>query len=663
MKRSILFLLAMLAGFAGATAQVQEHVKWEFSSKPSTLKAGEEAELVFKAVIDKDWYLYSSDFDPDLGPMVTTFTFDKSDAYELIGGITPINPKKKFDEIFEGDITYFKKEGVFIQKIKVLKDGAQVKGLVEFQVCSDVTNMCVPGDSEFVIGKKAKAEKSAETVTPVASEDTNSKEKPAKKSESLLWFMLTAFGAGLVALLTPCVFPMIPMTVTFFTGQSNGKAKALAFGLSIVTIYTLAGTIVAAFLGPDFNNWLSTHWIPNTFFFVVFMIFALSFLGMFEITLPSSFVNKVDREADKGGYYGALFMGFTIVLVSFSCTGPIVGSLLVASSQGGLQLKPVAGMFAFGMAFALPFTIFAISPKLLDGLPKSGGWLNVVKVVLGFIEIALGFKFLSVADQAYHWGILDRDIYLAIWISVFSVLGFYLLGKLRMPHDSPVEKLPVPRVLLALVNFAFVIYLIPGLWGAPLAGLSGYLPPITTHDFDLLNAIKQNRGEMKEVERIVGCPEPKYEDLLHHPVGIHGYFDYQQALSCAKAQNKPVFIDFTGHGCVNCREMEQRVLSDPKVQRILNEDYVFVSLYVDDKTTLPEKEWYKSKRDGRLKKTIGKQNADFQITQFDNNAQPFYVLVGTDGKELVKPRAYDLSVTGFIEFLESGLTEFEKKKK
>jgi len=375
---------------------------------------------------------------------------------------------------------------------------------------------------------------------------------------------------------------------------------------------------------------------------------------MFEITLPSSWVNNADKQSDKGGYYGTFFMAFTLVLVSFSCTGPIVGTILVESA-GGLVLKPILGMFAFSMAFAIPFTLFAIFPEWLNSLPRSGGWMNTVKVVLGFLELALAFKFLSIADQVYHWGILDRDIFLVIWIAVFIGLTIYLFGFIRMPHDDKVEKLGVPRLLLALTSLGFVIYLLPGLWGAPLKGMAGYLPPMKSNMFTFAggNTAYNTDGENQL------CDIPMYAELFELPHRLQGYFDYQQALDCAKSQGKPLFIDFTGHGCVNCREMEARVWSDPAVLKRLREDFVIVALYVDDKSTLPENQWYTSEYDNKEKKTVGKQNADFQITRFNNNAQPYYVILNHQEELLIQPKAYDLNPANFAAFLDQAKANFE----
>lgn len=665
--------------------------KWNIQLASKDLKVGDEVKVVFKASIPRDWYIYSNDFDPDLGPTLTTMNLsEKSTGFELIGSLKAINPKKKFDTIWEGDITYFEGTGTFEQTIKITSENINIVGLLDYQMCTDLTGRCVTYEEDFSINATAKATE-VNSSAPVSSlEENNSidtisdsplsaKEPVQEKAEDtdasqersfvdlddegskggLLGFMFVAFLAGLAALLTPCVFPMIPMTVTFFTGRSKSRISGIRnagiYGLSIIAIYTIAGTAVAAVQGPEFANWLSTHWLPNVFFFLIFIFFAFAFLGMFEITLPSSFVNKIDAKADKGGMAGIFFMAFTLVLVSFSCTGPIVGSILIKAA-GGDFITPIAGMFAFSLAFAIPFTLFAVFPEWLNSLPKSGGWLNSVKVVLGFLELALAFKFLSVADQVYHWGLLDRDIYIAIWIVIFFLLGLYLLGKIRTKHDSPMDFIGVPRLMLAIATFVFVVYLIPGLWGAPLKALSGYLPPMATHDFNVM----ESRASTVTTDNQLG-EIPKYADFLHFPHGIQGYFDYNQALAAAQKQGKPLFIDFTGHGCVNCREMEARVWSDPQVLQRLKEDFVMVALYIDERFELPEAEWYVSDYDGKEKKTIGKQNADFQITKFNNNAQPYYVILDHNEELLVKPKAYDTNILNFVSFLEEAKAEFGRR--
>ncbi|SNS42260.1 thiol:disulfide interchange protein DsbD [Belliella buryatensis] len=683
LKSSLILSFLFLIGTA-AFAQMIAPPRWSIELATKDLKVGDEVKITFKAQIPKDWYIYSNDFDPELGPMLTELNLDKakSKGFSLVGGLKAINPKKKFDEVWEGDVTYFEVSGTFEQLIKITAEDIVIDGYLGYQMCTDVTGQCVPFDEDFSIKAKATpasvaeaiSTEASETETVVAEESTVAEEAEItptqeertyidlaadEEQESLWGFMILAFLAGLAALLTPCVFPMIPMTVTFFTGRSKSRAKgiknALIYGISIIGIYTIAGTAVAAIQGPEFANWLSTHWVPNVFFFLVFIFFAFAFLGMFELTLPSSFVNKIDAKADKGGLSGIFFMAFTLVLVSFSCTGPIVGSILI-SSAGGALLKPILGMFAFSLAFAIPFAIFAVFPEWLNSLPKSGGWLNSVKVVLGFLELALAFKFLSVADQVYHWGLLDRDIYIAIWVVIFALLGFYLLGKIRTKHDSPMDYIGVPRLMLAISTFIFVVYLIPGLWGAPLKALSGYLPPMATHDFNIM----ENRGlSMSEANTLDDVP--KYAEFLHFPHGIQGYFDYDQALAAAKRTGKPLFIDFTGHGCVNCREMEARVWSDAQVLKRLNEDFIMVALYIDERFELPESEWYVSEYDGKEKKTIGKQNADFQITRFNNNAQPYYVILDHNEELLVRPKAYDTNIQNFVNFLEEAKVEFGRR--
>ncbi|MBX0334149.1 thioredoxin family protein [Pontibacter sp. HSC-14F20] len=721
------WLLVVLLTFTTqlVQAQVLKPASWSYDVSKKEVRVGEEVELIFNVKIDKDWYLYSSDFDPELGPMVTEFTFAKHPSYELVGKIKPVNPKKKYDELWEGEYTYFVGTAQFRQKVRVLQPNLVVKGSYEYQVCTDIDGKCIPFDDDFAftnaqIKVTAASGAATPTITPtqspaqkleqapeqattqaaapdgldtavppalpqdsmLAADETLEDEEAAAEtvapalidfsnedasSDGNIWaFMLIAFGSGLVALLTPCVFPMVPMTVSFFTGSSQSRAqaigKALLYGISIIAIYTIAGTVVAKLFGADGANFLSTHWLPNVLFFAVFVIFGMSFLGLFEITLPSSWLNKADAQADKGGILGVFFMAFTLVLVSFSCTGPIVGSILVASA-GGETLRPVMGMFGFSLAFALPFTLFAIFPSWLSGLPKSGGWLNSVKVVLGFLELALALKFLSIADQVYHWGILDREVYLALWIVIFTLMGFYLLGKLKFAHDSDLPYISVPRIFMAIATFGFVVYLIPGMFGAPLKALSGYLPPQSTHDFDINALVRQSGGgSTAQFTSNQLCEPPKYADFLHLPHGLQGYFDLEQAKRCAAEQGKPIFIDFTGHGCVNCREMEANVWSHPEVLRRLQEDYVIAALYVDDKSELPESEWYVSEYDSKEKKTLGKKYADYQITKFNVNAQPYYVLMDENENVLVKPIAYDLSVENFVKFLDAGVAAYKNNQ-
>ncbi len=705
-KSGKLLLLALLFFSFSAQAQIIAPPKWTVSIEPTNLIQGEEATLVFEAQIPIGWYIYANDFDPDLGPILATLKLDKPEGYEMKGDFTAIDSKKKYEEIWEGEVKYFIGKGRFEQSFVPRTSSGKISGTIEYQMCSDVTGQCVNYDEELELTFTASENKTTEPfaefespskaelgvdsssveggtttkqsvsdneidtlLVPAGNDESPFQEEgesattssieilPTQEEGSLWGFMVLAFLAGMAALLTPCVFPMIPMTVSFFTGRAGNRAtgirNAFIYGFSIIAIYTVAGTAVAAIQGPEFANWLATHWIPNLFFFGVFIFFALAFLGMFELTLPSGLVNKVDEKAEKGGFTGIFFMAFTLVLVSFSCTGPIVGSILI-SSAGGELVKPILGMFAFSLAFAIPFTLFAIFPEWMNRLPKSGGWLNSVKVVLGFLELALAFKFLSIADLVYHWGILDRDIFLIIWIVIFAGLGLYLLGKIRLPHDSPMDAIGVPRLLLALVTFMFVLYMIPGLFGAPLKYLSGFLPPMSTQQFKLTAGL--NTADVGE--NILGEPV-KYADIpLEIPHGIQGYFDYEQAMRAAKKANKPLLIDFTGHGCVNCRKMEENVWVDPQVLKRLKEDFVMVALYIDERLDLPESDWYTSDYDGKVKKTLGKQNADFQITRFQNNAQPYYVILDHNGNLLAQPKGYDTDIQAFIEFLDGAKENF-----
>jgi thiol:disulfide interchange protein len=498
--------------------------------------------------------------------------------------------------------------------------------------------------------------------TPVAVSDSsetsvstmNSAEKP-EEEKSLLSFFLIALGVGLATCLTPCVYPLIPMTVSFFIKQKNGVGKAFLYGASIIGIYVLFGTVIAATLGQAAPNFISTHWIPNLLFFTIFIIFGLSFLGLFEIQLPSKFVNNVDAQSDRGGLIGIFFMAFTLALVSFSCTGPFVGTLLGLGASGKF-IKPIIGMFGFGLGLASPFVLLALSPELLKKIPKSGGWMNTIKVFFGFLELALALKFFSSVDQTYNWRILDREIFLAIWIAIFTLMGFHLLGKFQMPHDDKVEKLGVPRLMFAIVVFSFVVYLFPGLFGAPLKAMSGLLPPLETQDF----VISKTSGETSNNQNPDFPKSVKYNSLFKLPHGLQGFFDYKEAVEYAKKVNKPIFIDFTGRQCGNCRKMEASVWPDPEVLKRLREDYVVVALYVDDKTDLPKNEWFTSKDDGLEKTTIGDQNFDFEITKFNANAQPYYCLMNPndDSKPLIQPRAFDQDVKAFTDFLDAGKAKY-----
>ncbi len=693
MKRITVFLFLtafLLSGFL--SAQIEEnHVKWVSSVKKLE---NDEYLLVFTGTPEAKWHFYG--VKDELNPF--KIKIDNEKNIKRIGGITE-SPKAHvaFDDIMEANRAEFKAAATITQKIKVVsKTSFQLKGYLDYQACIE-DGMCVMEKQDFSFNIEG-AKDVAETTEPVDTasvaidssttpKDTAKKEVVASadnkgtvsdNSESedfkkyTLWYIFwIAFGSGLIAIFTPCVLPMIPMTVTFFMKSSENKAKgrrqAIFYGISIVVIFTVIGSALSIIFGPRMFQWLSTHWIPNLFFFLIFMVFAAAFFGMFEIRMPSGLINKSDAQADKGGFLGPFFMAFTLVLVSFSCTVPIIGMVVVMLSNGE-YMHPIVAMFGFGLAFALPFTLFALFPRWLNSLPKSGGWMNSIKVVLGFIEVALGLKFLSVADMTYHWGLLDREIYLALWITIFTLMGFYLLGKIRFPHDSDMPVVKFPRLLMVIVTFAFVVYLIPGMFGAPLKALSGWIPPMGTHDFNLPGIIMENAGSGGSAapDLYELCEEPKYKDIIHSPHGIKGYYDYEQGLKCAKSQNKPVFIDFSGHGCVNCRKMEENVWNEPEVLKRLKNDYIVIQLYTDDRTELPEEEWTPGEEsyDGRVKKELGEKWGDMQIRRFGRNSQPQYVLLGPDGEKLIKEtRGFDLDVEAYVEFLDNGKKAFEEKFK
>ena len=638
--------------------KIKEPAKHIFSSK----KIGKNLyEISAKYKIIDHWHVFSSIQESENGPIISEFNVFDSTKFEYVGGIEEVGEKlSEYDSTFEMTVYYYEHEVEFKRKIKVENIDEPIQGEFYGQTCDQT---CIKLNPLFKIDLKTGVDllavnfngEESKTGDCIAKEFDGKKEK--REKGSLLGMFILAFLFGLTTLLTPCVFPMIPMTVSFFMkDKGKGIRNAIIFGLSIIFIYTLIGTLVSIIFGADFSNWLATHWFPNILFFLVFVIFAASFFGMFEITMPSWIVNKADKGADKGGLIGVFFMALTLVVVSFSCTGPIVGVILIDAAQGAV-IEPMIGMFGFSLAFAIPFTLFAIFPTLLNKLPQSGGWLNSVKVVLGFVELALAFKFLSVADQTYHWGLLDRHIYIALWIVIFGMLGLYLIGKIKFSHDSDMPFLKVPRLMFAVVVFSFVVYLIPGLFGSPLKLLAGYLPPMSTHEFNLMGAINGEEG--------ITCNDsPKYSDKLHLPHGLKGYFDYDEAVACAKSQGKPLFIDFTGHGCVNCRKMEASVWSDPRVLKLLKEEYVVVALYCDDKKIiLPEDEWITSKVDGRIKKTLGSKNLDFQICTFGNNAQPLYVLLDNNEElcaDYVSTMDYDADK--FYKHLKKGLETFKKRQ-
>lgn len=644
----VLFLLSAVPLFAQMGEPI---VKWSVSQGKTENGI---TEIIFSGTISSGWHTYGASHKDS----PVTVEFENVKGYSLEGGLYDLLKPEKFD----GDDVFFDRIKVG-QKIRLTGDAGPLKGMITSSSCTD--NSCgAPEDWNFEIKLRKEADAAVAAVpekTAVTAEATeisqNVTEEEQRAGGSLWALILEAVLWGFAMLLTPCVFPMVPMTISFFMKGSStpaaGRFKAFMYGLFIVLLYTVPISLIIGatyiFGGEtvtaDIFNWLSTHWLPNIIFFIVFMVFAASFFGAFEITLPSALVNKSDKNSDKGGLAGIFFMALTLVLVSFSCTGPIVGSVLIKSTQGEFW-TPMVTMLAFSVAFALPFTIFAMFPSLLKKL-KSGSWLNSVKVVLGFIEVALGLKFLSVADQTYHWGLLDREIYLAIWIVVFTLLGLYLLGKIRFEADSEVKHIGIFRLFLVIVDFTFVVYMIPGMFGAPLKALSGYLPPIETQDFIMGSNASQ---------QVVSIEEANKGEKL--PLGLTGYHSMEEGYAAAKASGKPVFLDISGLACVNCREMEQRVWSDPKVLSMLKNDFVIVVLYTDDKTKLPESEWVTTSR-GKVLKDRGRVNAWFVRENFGVSAQPNYVLLSPDGKQLAPIRGYNTDIDGFVEFLNSGLEKMK----
>ena len=595
--------------------------------------------LEFTCSVPAGWHIYDVK-EYNNGPISTSVKLEGE--AKAIGALTlTSNVKEEYDSAFGMVIGTC--EGAVSMLLKVESNAAapkQIKAIIEWQACRE--GACsAPEEQEINITLPATAE-----LNSGANTTTTGSIRDAQSSKSLWSTILEAILWGFVALLTPCVFPMVPMTVSFFLKKSGDKTKgrfmAMMYGLSIVALYTIPIAIIILityFAGGDSGivfifNWLATHWIPNLLFFIIFMIFAASFFGAFEIVMPTSLVNKADAKSEKGGLFGVFFMALTLVLVSFSCTGPIVGTILIKSTQGEIW-EPIITMLAFSAAFALPFTIFAFVPSLLKNLPKSGGWLNSVKVVLGFLELALGLKFLSVADQIYGWGILDREVYLALWIVIFTLLGFYLLGKIRFANDSPAGHLTVTRLILSIIVFSFVVYMIPGMWGAPLKAISGYLPPIESQDFVISSNSVARDGAAKS-------------STISNSNKV---YNFKEALRLSEQSGKPIFLDFTGKACVNCREMEARVLSNSRVQQILSENYIVLELYGDTRNPLPESEWVKTSG-GTLLKTDGKVNSNLLLERYGVNAMPYYLLLDSKGNPLTDPRGYNLNVEEFIAYLQ-----------
>ena len=672
----------LLLGNLSAHAQIFKPVKWSFSSE----KDGKDVVLLLKATMEAKWHLYAQNI-PAGGPIPTTFKYNPGKEFTLIGKTTEPEAEEVFDPNFEMQLRYFGGEVVFRQKIKRLTENAfTVKGTLEFMACND--ERCIPPEEvefEIPVGGTPAAVKGNTPETPVKTEpavitpadtpDTTVSEvvvpvqsvpagripdpdnstanlEPgcnltggeAPADQSILGIFIAGMLGGFLALLTPCVFPMIPLTVSFFTKRSKTRQKgiinAAIYAVSIILIYVTLGFLVTVTLGSDALNAMASNVFFNLLFFVIFFIFALSFFGAFEITLPSSWINKADTAADKGGLLGIFFMAFTLSLVSFSCTGPIIGTLLVEAAHGRSYLGPIAGMTGFSVALALPFALFAAFPGWLNSLPKSGGWLNTVKVTLGFLELALALKFLSNVDLAYHWGILKRELFIALWIIIFGLMGIYLLGKLKFSHDSETTHVSTGRLIFGIIALTFTMYLVPGLFGAPLRLISGFPPPEFYKEWS-------QPGEHTGGE----CPH-----------NLNCFHDYEEGMAYAKSVGKPVMIDFTGWSCVNCRKMEDNVWSQPAILKQLSDDYVLISLYVDDKTALDSSEQYVSKFSGKKIKTTGNRWSEMQSRVFETNSQPYYVLLDHEGKLLAEPRGYTPDAELYGKFLQEGLCRFELRR-
>ncbi len=684
-KISALFFLAAFF-FINANSQIINPVKWSVS-----VEHAEDAHvyLVFQASIDKPWHMYGTNI-AEGGPIPLSITIEDNKSLKITGPLQQVTqPEVTDDPVFNMKVELHTARAVFRQKLQRLQTGGDitVKGTISYMTCNDA--QCILNDHDFEVVVKALVKSTMATDTKdemaVQNEQKNGMLKVASadsvvgvdslktittytrqstQKSGLIKAFLMALLAGLGALLTPCVYPMIPMTISYFLRgkKSKGKAvaEALVFGISIVLIYTLIGVIVALLKNPNAVSTFISHWIPNLLFALIFIALAASFFGMYELIIPGNFVGKIDQQADKGGFIGAFFMALAMVILSFSCTGPIVASLLIAAAQGAV-LQPVVGMLGFSVAFALPFTLFAIFPSWLQQLPKSGGWLNTVKVFFAFIMLAFSLYFLSKIDQSYHLNILSRELFLIIWIVLFVLLGVYLLGKIKFAYDSELVHISMLRLIIVTAVFSFALYLFTGFLGNDLKTISAIIPPATERHY------KSETGRFTDIPeddfQQALCNEPKYGNLFELPHGLHGYFDFDEAMSCAREKNKPVLIDFIGHSCSNCKKMYHQVWSDPAVLEKLKNNFIIVALYTDDKTKLPENEWITSLNDGKVKNTIGKKNLDFQITRFNSNALPLYAILDAEGNNLTTAYyTYNPDINRFINWLDEGLNNYKNKK-
>ncbi len=690
--KKFFYLLAFSFCFLPVFAQIQDPVKWSFSVKDLNES---ESELVFTAQLDEGWHLYSQYTDPN-GPIAIYFEFAPSKDYNLVGKVQEPKPHEEFDEDFKCTVRSFSGKVVFRQKIvRLSSKDFKVTGTFGYQLCN--SGSCIaPDDRDFsfkVKGAKLSltdnvaegeplavdtsvaevtdgTDLSDQSYSSVQSVPSDMSDQPEEEKEnmSLIAIFLWALLGGVLTMFTPCVFPMIPMTINFFMNSTASKKaarrQAWFFGFSIVFLFAFLGAILTLIFGPQVLYAMGTHWVPNLIFFLIFLVFSLSFFGLFEIKMPEKWINKSDEQADKGGLLAPFFIALTTVLVSFSCTGPIIGFALMGLSTSTTdRWVSLVTMLGFGIGFAAPFTLLAMFPSVLKNM-KSGSWLNTVKVVFAFLELAFGLKFLQQADLYCNWGLLDREVYLALWIVIFGLLGLYLLGKLKFKGDEDLKHIGVVRLFIAILDLAFVVYMIPGLWGAPLKGISGFLPPMETQDFNIERSIEENAATVTYSAEVPADGLPanrKYTDKLHMPTGFHGFFDLDEAKAYAKEVGKPIFIDFTGKTCANCREMEHYVWADKQVKEILTTKFVMCGLYVDENTIeLPEEEWVTDEK-GRVLKTLGKRNFYYERSMFNMNAQPYYVIINADGDVLTKENyKYDRDISKFISFLNEGLEGMEK---
>ncbi len=663
MRRLLFLFLLLLPTF---NAYSQGPVIWDFKQKDN--KDGT-IDLIFYADIESPWYMYNTDVIKE-GPQAVTFEINESSDFEYKASIQDnATPRSKKDRAFPFEVMVFEGEASFIQKIsRLTRDKFKVEGLLTYQICNGGECVIEEMDVTFDI-QAGEIYDSEGNIIAGGEEKPVEKESSGKKDEGLLLFLLIAFAAGLGGVVTPCVFPMIPMTVSFFiSGTGNkrdGIIKGLIFGASVTLIYALIGVIVALFRSTDATDALGTHWLPNVLFAILFIVFAISFLGAFEITLPSGLANKADSKADKGGYIASFFVALAMVIVSFSCTGPFVGSILAASVTGGLALKPILGMISFGFAFSLPFVLFSFFPSLMKKMPKSGGWLNVVKVVFAFVLLAFSLKFLASADAYFGLGIMNRAIFISSWIVIAIMLGFYMIGVFKTSHDSPSDYVGAGRIITAVVSFTFAIYLIPGLFGAPLSSLSSIIPPQDGSTMVLSTSgasASDNRSATGDVSKGL-CGDAKYATEKNKaPYGLNSYYEIEQAIECAKQLNKPVLLSFKSMTCSACKLMEGDVWSQPEVLDLIKNRVVLASLYVDDRTELPLNEQVTSTLDGKVKNTLGRKLRDYQLSRFNVASQPYYVLIDHNGEPLTKPTG-ECSKANFIAFLKSGIEAFEKRAK